>query len=390
MITLLDNEIRGNRRVATALTDILQYEPIEARKILSAANISESTRIQDLTEAQLTIIRTEVKDIDLGEMSLSELLHFQMTHPRGLPKRVLTDAQILAEDRIEKGEEDMLRVYRGLKSRLLSGAVQIEPSTKYLDYLMFLWKERPEAFIDSQLSSLDQRGASFLGNYPIIEADLKIRKNRQQGGFIEGMSKLNLFNEIAYRATGNPRNRNAALIIARRKDTDRAIQKMAYRLVMREENELRRERGNKSVNFYDSLVKIDDWFAEKVVTYDLKSVNKVTDLVYDYLTQKRLNFQIVGFDNHYMRDNYNDNMIQIKFVNTKYGGEAVREIVITDVMNMFIDEMDHISFGSRRENEINNFTTKQRAKFQKYVRRGEMLFEYLPEQRQRVLANGPF
>jgi hypothetical protein len=323
----------------------------------------------------------------LEQMSVSELLHTQMTHPRkGLPKEFLWPAQRLAFNRIKKGEEDILRIYQGFKSRFFGNEVKIKPFTNYLDYLMFLWKDRPTNFIQNQYGSLDERARNFLDKYPIVETEFD-NKSQKRGGFIAGIGKIDLCIEVIY-SNSNPKSRPVAVMFGRRKDTRRATEKMAYRLVMKEENERRREK-NSHVMEYDSEVIIDDWFGFNLAAYRRDRVYEVKNRTRDYLT-KRLGFKIKEIDDHYKDRKRKDGMIQIKCINPEYGDSALREVVITDIISKFVDEADHISFRARQQNDIKNFTSKQREKFERYVRRGEKLFEYLPEQRQRVLANGPF
>jgi hypothetical protein len=323
----------------------------------------------------------------LEQMSVSELLHTQMTHPRkGLPKELLRPAQRFAFNRIKKGEEDILRIHQGFKSRFFGNDIKIKPFTNYLDYLMFLWKDQPTNFIQNQYSSLDERARNFLDKYPIVETEYD-KKSQKKGGFIAGIDKIALCIEVVY-SNSNPKSRPVAVMFARRKDTDRAIEKMAYRLVMKEENERRREK-NSHVTEYDSEVIIDDWFGYNLAAYRMDRVYEVKNRTRDYLTN-RLGFKIKEVDDHYKDKKRKDGMIQIKCINPEYGDSALREVVVTDIISKFVDEADHISFRARQQNDIKNFTSKQREKFERYVRRGKMLFEYLPKQRQRVLADGTF
>jgi len=91
-------DIPRNKRVVISLTYIFGIGKATAQEILKKANISEDTRVQDLTEDELNKIRTEVdaykvegdlrRDVSLNIKRLMEIGSFRgIRHRRSLPVR---------------------------------------------------------------------------------------------------------------------------------------------------------------------------------------------------------------------------------------------------------------------------------------------------------------
>jgi len=91
-------DIPRNKRVVISLTYIYGIGKTTAGKILAKANISEDTRVQDLTEDELNRIRTEVdaykvegdlrREVSLNIKRLMEIGSFRgIRHRRSLPVR---------------------------------------------------------------------------------------------------------------------------------------------------------------------------------------------------------------------------------------------------------------------------------------------------------------
>ena len=91
-------DVPRNKRVVISLTYIYGIGKATAQEILQKANISEDTRVQDLTEDELNKIRTEIdaykvegdlrREVSLNIKRLMEIGSFRgIRHRRGLPVR---------------------------------------------------------------------------------------------------------------------------------------------------------------------------------------------------------------------------------------------------------------------------------------------------------------
>ena len=91
-------DIPRNKRVVISLTYIYGIGKATAQQILKNANISEDTRVQDLTEDELNKIRTEIdafkvegdlrREVSLNIKRLMEIGSFRgIRHRRSLPVR---------------------------------------------------------------------------------------------------------------------------------------------------------------------------------------------------------------------------------------------------------------------------------------------------------------
>ena len=91
-------DIPRNKRIVISLTYIYGIGKPMAQEILRNANVSEDTRVQDLTEDELNKIRTEIdaykvegdlrRDVSLNIKRLMEIGSFRgMRHRRSLPVR---------------------------------------------------------------------------------------------------------------------------------------------------------------------------------------------------------------------------------------------------------------------------------------------------------------
>ena len=91
-------DIPRNKRVVISLTYIFGIGKTTAKEILKKANVSEDTRVQDLTEDELNKIRTEMdaykvegdlrREVSLNIKRLMEIGSFRgIRHRRGLPVR---------------------------------------------------------------------------------------------------------------------------------------------------------------------------------------------------------------------------------------------------------------------------------------------------------------
>lgn len=91
-------DIPRNKRVVISLTYIYGIGKTTAEEILKKANVSEDTRVQDLTEDELNKIRTEVdaykvegdlrREVSLNIKRLMEIGSFRgIRHRRSLPVR---------------------------------------------------------------------------------------------------------------------------------------------------------------------------------------------------------------------------------------------------------------------------------------------------------------
>ena len=91
-------DIPRNKRVVISLTYVYGIGKSTAQKILKETNISEDTRVQDLTEDELNKIRSQIdsykvegdlrRDVSLNIKRLMEIGSFRgIRHRRGLPVR---------------------------------------------------------------------------------------------------------------------------------------------------------------------------------------------------------------------------------------------------------------------------------------------------------------
>ncbi len=98
MARIVGVDIPNEKRVVISLTYIYGIGPTTSKKILANAGIDESTRVKDLSEEQLSSIRTEVTKIRIeGDLRrqvamnikrLSEIGAYRgLRHRRGLPVR---------------------------------------------------------------------------------------------------------------------------------------------------------------------------------------------------------------------------------------------------------------------------------------------------------------
>ena len=91
-------DIPRNKRVVISLTYIFGIGKATAEEILKKANVSEDTRVQDLTEDELNKIRTQIdaykvegdlrREVSLNIKRLMEIGSFRgIRHRRSLPVR---------------------------------------------------------------------------------------------------------------------------------------------------------------------------------------------------------------------------------------------------------------------------------------------------------------
>ena len=91
-------DIPREKRVVISLTYIYGIGPTTASNILKAANVSEDTRVKDLTEDELSRIRAEVahykvegdlrREVAFNIKRLMEIVSYRgLRHKKGLPVR---------------------------------------------------------------------------------------------------------------------------------------------------------------------------------------------------------------------------------------------------------------------------------------------------------------
>lgn len=91
-------DIPNDKRVVISLTYIYGIGKMTSQKILAAAGISEDSRVKDLSEDELTRIRTEItklkvegdlrREVSLNIKRLQEIGSYRgIRHRRGLPTR---------------------------------------------------------------------------------------------------------------------------------------------------------------------------------------------------------------------------------------------------------------------------------------------------------------
>ena len=91
-------DIPRDKRVVISLTYVFGIGKTTSQKVLAAAEVSEDTRVKDLTEDELGRIRTEIakvktegdlrREVSLNIKRLQEIGSYRgMRHRRGLPTR---------------------------------------------------------------------------------------------------------------------------------------------------------------------------------------------------------------------------------------------------------------------------------------------------------------
>jgi small subunit ribosomal protein S13 len=91
-------DIPNDKRVVISLTYIYGIGKTTSQKILAAAGVNEDSRVKDLTEDELTRIRTEItkvkvegdlrREVSLNIKRLQEIGSYRgIRHRRGLPTR---------------------------------------------------------------------------------------------------------------------------------------------------------------------------------------------------------------------------------------------------------------------------------------------------------------
>ncbi|MCH5180804.1 MAG: 30S ribosomal protein S13 [Erysipelotrichales bacterium] len=98
MARIVGVDIPNDKRVVISLTYVYGIGPTTAKKILKAAKVDEDTRVKNLTEDQLTAIRSEVakykvegdlrREVALNIKRLTEIGCYRgLRHRKGLPVR---------------------------------------------------------------------------------------------------------------------------------------------------------------------------------------------------------------------------------------------------------------------------------------------------------------
>lgn len=98
MARIVGVDIPNDKRVVVSLTYVYGIGPTTAKKILAAAKVDEDTRVKNLTEDQLTAIRSEVakykvegdlrREVALNIKRLTEIGCYRgLRHRKGLPVR---------------------------------------------------------------------------------------------------------------------------------------------------------------------------------------------------------------------------------------------------------------------------------------------------------------
>ena len=98
MARIVGVDIPNDKRVVKSLTNIYGIGPSIARKVLAACGIDENIRVKNLSEEQLTAIRSEIskikvegdlrREISMNIKRLQEIGCYRgIRHRRGLPVR---------------------------------------------------------------------------------------------------------------------------------------------------------------------------------------------------------------------------------------------------------------------------------------------------------------
>ncbi|MEW5896963.1 MAG: hypothetical protein AB1668_04685 [Nanoarchaeota archaeon] len=326
----------------------------------------------------------------LEELALSQLFLYHMTD-RLSPAQV-DEAKDIVVQRIKEGERHLRELYDRLKADFFNGReMQVAAFTDYLSYLKFLYENRP-CSIDAYLQYLRGTQKDMVGKYVEITSNNSAREKNVS--FIQSLQQTPLYIELEYPL--EPKGK-ARLVICRRKDTERGIEKIAERLVAEQrQTEWKKQESTKG------RVEIDDWFGLKVVGYHKQDAEEMFKRSYARLQKYRLQpderresitkngrisgEQPPGVDNKYQ---YGETcqMIQLKVRNIRQSSNRLQEIDFTDIVNMLIDEMEHMLWRTKCKGEFARSlkSRKDKQRYERLIARGRELAEKLPKQRRRIL-----
>lgn len=341
-------------------------------------------------------------EINLTEKSLSQIIIEQMQG--NLEAGQIEEAKGLVAERIEQGETELRALYFSFRNQFLRGKkVEIRPFHDYFSQLAFLYERCPhsveqmENILEKEVEYKDPR-KELSHRKAMIRAceDLFTKGRRIRNlGLKRGLQhKKSLIEIVCPKENGNDLPIN--LMIVRRKDTERAIEKIAYRLV-------KRMRRDTEPGYQPKRADIDDWFGIELVTSQPEQAEELAGTIYKGLADYGLRpdsreeekkrkdgtleegRQQPGFDDHYQYGGGKDRLVQVKVVNHIFPVD-IKEIYVTDYVNLLVDKMDHPRFDAFRTNETKSLSRDERRQQGLFVLRGNDLLSGLPEKRSRVLA----
>jgi hypothetical protein len=346
------------------------------------------------------MVKKKSNIVSLDELTLSQIIVAHMREE--LKPKQVDDAKDLFVERIIRGEEFLRETYLRLRTRLLkTHHPNLEAFTNYYEYLKFLHKQTPNS-VQPLIGHLEGREADLLKIYEQTFDPAVIRMKHPPG---YQLKEEKLCIEIAHNLPPAP-GKQVGITVVRRKDTARAIRKIAKRFIEQEIAKARYKKNPSRKNKKEKI-DIDDWFAIKNVVYKTEQVHSLFNQLYNNLirynlapdahrepaiTKEGLHMgrQPPGVDDHYLFGSGNDHLIQIKAQRTD-GFRGFVEIAITDYVNMLIDEMDHINYRGGQDNAlIPKKTSRHKNRFNELVVRGEELTERLPKKRRKILMPGEY
>lgn len=355
--------------------------------------------------------RETINDENVGLLSLSEIIVTHMLDD--FTSYQISLAKSIVVERVKQGEDDLHTLCRRFfKDVLHTSRPQMREFSSYYDYLHFLWEERPE-MVDQEMAyltrwladpknkkdSLYQQRQWLYDMHHIYKTDSSdIPQRLRRDSFWNHLRPEKLFIEAA---SSTERTRQGALVITRRKDTDRIIEKIAHRLLEREAQKKSRNNPKKK------KIAIDDIFGLKLITYTKEQADRLCQAVYHHLGSYGLKpdswqeeqtgvgknggkkHQPPGLDDHYRYGNGKNPHYQIKCF--PLGDEAyrLREVHITDVNSFLAAEIDHVKFRVSQRAELQQLLSSHRwvrRQFEEYVGRGKEIVDNLPDQRRRIMT----
>lgn len=366
---------------------------------------------------------TEITEIrPLEELALGQIFLYHMEGK--LNRSQVEEAKDIVVQRIEEGEQHLKDLYHRLKSEFFNGRpMKIAAFTDYLAYLQFLYENKSPP-IERDLQKLSGSQATMVRLYSKICSNTSSRG--EDLSFRQHLQGTPHYIEVAYPLQHKG---PARFIICRRKDTQRAIEKIAERLLlkrslpewkrkeaeenarlktegaMKEQEEKSRRRAEEEVN--GKRIAIDDWFGLKCVGLHREDAEQMFGRVYTNLSGyglqpderrepimydgKIVGHQPPGIDNKYAYGSHCQ-MIQLKVkpqLNEEQSSDnRLRELDFTDGLSLLVDEMEHVLWRANCQGQI-AWELKSRKGKRNYtglVRQGEELTEWLPEHRKRVLV----
>jgi hypothetical protein len=324
--------------------------------------------------------------------SLSNILVTHMTNP--FSDYQISQARDVISRKTGKGEEHLRSLFYQFCGQFWRGKQQQKDITTHAfpdehSYLVFLQKQTPPSY-RRQLSNIEKKFGKGNSDQQYLSGRLRryqainqrAKPQDRDDKLIKDLKQTPLYLEMAH-LKGSQKDGGHKLwaMIVRRKDTERAIQKIATRTL---EKEITDANGGD----YTKRVAIDDWFGIKLVALtEAYAKRGLFNQVYGNLPSYGL--ELESTDDHYL-PGFKDNLKQLKVMAAGDQGHHLREIIITDLLNARIAEMEHSMYQLDQQSKLRKIrrNRKHRKRYDFLVDRGRELVGTLPKKRKRILVPG--